>query len=68
MDQPPIEVWRWRIPHPRRPGRSRVSTWRMTEAEAQERYPGAEKVEGSLQVRTPLGNTSDFIKGPSSAR
>jgi hypothetical protein len=62
MSEAPIEVWLWRIPDPRRPGKSRVSTWRMTEAEAHERFPGAEKVEGSLEVRTPLGHTSDFLQ------
>ncbi len=43
--------WLWQIPDPRRPGRLRVATWRMTEAEALERYPGAARVEGSAELR-----------------
>jgi hypothetical protein len=57
-----VALYRWRVPDERKPGRTRVTRWAMTEAEALERYPGAEKVDGSLEVRTPLGHTSDFIQ------
>lgn len=42
-------MWRWHLPDLK--GRLRPSRWRMTEPEAQARYPGCTKVEGSLEVR-----------------
>jgi hypothetical protein len=32
-------------------GKLRPSRWRMTDNEAQARYPGCKRVEGSLEVR-----------------
>lgn len=43
--------WLWRTPDPRRPGRLRVTAWRMTESEALARWPGAVRVEGSAELR-----------------
>ena len=45
----PLQLWRWYLPDLK--GRLKPSTWRMTEADAQARYPGCQRVEGSLDVR-----------------
>jgi hypothetical protein len=42
-------LWRWYLPDLK--GKLKPSRWRMTEAEAQARYPRCTKVEGSLEVR-----------------
>lgn len=42
-------MWRWYLPDLK--GRLKPSRWRMTEAEAQARYPRCSKVENSLEVR-----------------
>jgi len=52
-----IHLWQWEYTDEF--GKRRHSTWRMTEAEAVH-YEDAVKVEGSLEVRRPLGNTSDL--------
>ena len=46
---PVMDYWRWMLPN--FAGRVRPSSWRMTEADAQARYPGCQRVEGSLEVR-----------------
>ena len=42
-------LWRWWLPDLK--GKLKPSRWRMTEVEAQARYPGCTRVEGSLEVR-----------------
>lgn len=42
-------LWRWYLPDVT--GKLKPSRWRMTEAEAQARYPGCTKVADSLEVR-----------------
>lgn len=49
----PLQLWRWHLPDLK--GRLKPSTWRMTEAQAQARYPGCTRVEGSLELRNPSG-------------
>jgi hypothetical protein len=44
-----LHLWRWWLPTI--DGKLKPSRWRMTEQEAQARYPGCNKVEGSLEVR-----------------
>jgi hypothetical protein len=53
-----IHLWLWEYTD--EPGKRRRSTWRMTEADAAH-YKDAVKVEGSLERRTPLGNTGSFL-------
>lgn len=45
----PTPFYLWWITDER--GRRRRTTYRMTEAEARERHPGAEPVEGSREIR-----------------
>ena len=54
-----LHLWLWEYTD--EIGKRRRSTWRMTEAEAAH-YKDAVKVEGSLELRTPLGNTGDWQK------
>jgi hypothetical protein len=59
--EPLIELWQW--PYTDEFGKRRVTSWRMTEDTVREFahvYKDAVKVEGSLEIRTPLGSTSDF--------
>lgn len=42
--------WRWRVPDERKPGRTCVTRWTMTEAEALARWPDAVRV-GDPDVR-----------------
>lgn len=63
MDDKPIESWFWNVPGSTWPFKRIKSTWRMTEATARERYgDAAEKVEGSLEVSHPPGNTGDMLR------
>jgi len=52
-----IHLWLWEYTDEFR--KRRRSTWRMTEEQAAH-YKDAVKVEGSLEVRQPLGNTGSF--------
>lgn len=45
-----VEFWIWWIVD-ETSGQRRRTSWRMTEAEALEAYPGAQKVEGTCEVR-----------------
>jgi len=56
-----IELWLWEYTDEF--GKRRRSTWRMTEAEATH-YKDAIKVEGSLEIRTSIESTSDFLRSP----
>jgi hypothetical protein len=55
-----LQLWFWTITD--QFGKRRQTTWRMTEEEAKH-YKDAVKVEGSLEVRQAIGNSSDFLKG-----
>jgi hypothetical protein len=54
-----IRLWFWIIAD-ELTGKRRKTTWRMTEEDAT-RYAGAVNVEGSLEERQPMGNTSDLV-------
>ena len=59
MDE--IHLWRWRFTDEN--GKRRVTSWHMTEADVREYahvYKDAEKVEGSLEIRTVKQSTSDL--------
>jgi hypothetical protein len=58
----PIELWRWIITS-ETTGKRVKTRHRMTEADALAMDPTAEKVPGSLEVRRPGGNTSDWQRG-----
>jgi hypothetical protein len=45
-----IELWRWWVRDPLT-GKRRRTSYGMTEDEARARHPGAEKVEGTKEVR-----------------
>jgi len=45
-----IETWRWRYRDPKS-GRTRRAGEPMTEQEASEKFPGAERIEGSRLTR-----------------
>ena len=57
MDE--IHLWRWRYTNEF--GKRVESRWHMSE-ESAARYKDAEKIEGTLEIRTPIGSTSDFMK------
>ena len=59
MTPPDLELWLWKYTDEF--GKRRVSTWRMTEAQAAH-YKDAVKVEGSLERRPQLGSTGDWQK------
>jgi len=59
MDE--IHLWQWQFTDEN--GKRRVTSWRMTEATVREYahvYRNAEKIENTLEIRKPLGSTSDF--------
>ena len=57
-----IELWLWTITD-EVTKRRRRTTYRMTEEQAREGFgDDAVKVEGSLEVHTPIGQTSDFLR------
>lgn len=57
----PIELFTFRVPRPLKPGKTYLTRWKMTRAEAAENHPGAECVESSREVR----NVDDGSYGPS---
>jgi hypothetical protein len=58
-----LRLWQWRYADEF--GKRRVFPCRLTE-EAAKRLRDAERVEGSLEIRKPLGSTSDFLRSRSS--
>ena len=54
-----LKLWRWRYTNDF--GKRVESSWHMQESDAAH-YKDAEKIEGTLEIRTPTGSTSDFIK------
>lgn len=46
-----VELWRWRVADPVRPGRTYVTRYVMTEEQALAKCPTAERVPGSLERR-----------------
>jgi hypothetical protein len=55
------EFWLWRYTD--ESGKRIATRYRMTEKTARERFgPDVERVEGSLELRQPLGHTSDWQK------
>jgi hypothetical protein len=59
-----LQLWLFEVTDPLT-GRRRVTRYRLTEAEASERYgESAVKVPGSLEIREPAGSTSDWQKSP----
>jgi hypothetical protein len=57
----PLRLWLWEYTDDQ--GKRRVTRYRLTEKDALERYgKTASRVEWSLEVRTPLGHTSDWLK------
>ena len=51
--------WRWRYTNEF--GKRVESRWHMSE-ETAKAYKDAEKIEGTEEIRTPLGSTGDFMK------
>ena len=61
MDE--LHLWRWRFTDEF--GKRRVTSWRVTENTVREFahvYKDAVKIERSLEIRKPLGSTSDFAR------
>ncbi|WP_200379411.1 hypothetical protein [Rubrivivax gelatinosus] len=66
MPEEELNQWRWWIQSETPPGRMVRSRWLMTEAEAA-KYPGAVKIEGTLEIRRPSGrsvSSADFMAPP----
>jgi hypothetical protein len=56
----PLKFWFWRYTDEN--GKKRVTRYRLTEDNARRQYgPTAEPVDGSLELRTPVGHTSDWL-------
>jgi hypothetical protein len=53
------ELWEWRYTDEF--GKRRTFPCKLSE-EAAKHYRDAERVEGSLEIRTPLGSTSDSLR------
>jgi hypothetical protein len=47
----PTEFFKWWVPDERRPGKLRLTTYRMTREQAAERFPSAEPDLRTLEVR-----------------
>jgi hypothetical protein len=47
----PTEFFKFWVPNERRPGKLRLTTYRMTREQAEERFPGAEPDLRTLEVR-----------------
>jgi hypothetical protein len=47
----PTEFFKWWVPDERRPGKLRLTTYRMTREQAAERFPGSEPDLRTLEVR-----------------
>jgi len=60
-----IETWRWRNRDPQN-GRTRRAAEQMTEQEASQTFPGAERIEGSrlLQVQDDFADTMPRLFWP----
>ena len=58
-----IHLWRWRYTATDGPnfGKRVETRWHMSEENAA-RYKDAEKIEGTLEIRKPLGSTSGFLR------
>jgi hypothetical protein len=61
-----VMLWRWRVPDDRRPGRTYVTRWAMSEAEALARWPTAERV-GDPQLHDLPETQADFIANATSS-
>lgn len=58
-----IELWFWTITSETNPAKRRKLRWRMTEADAHQRYgEDAAKVNGSIEIRRPTGQASDMMR------
>lgn len=55
-----LHLWRWH--HTDDFGRRRIFPCLLTEADALARLRDPVKVDGSLEVRQPIGSTSDFLQ------
>jgi Uma2 family endonuclease len=61
------EYWLW--DYLDESGKRKRTGYRLTQRDALDRYgPSAKRVEGSREVRTPLGHTSDWLKPSSRER
>ena len=59
-----LELWKWQYTDEN--GKRRIFPCRLTEEDAK-RLEHAERLEGSLEIRQPLGSTSDFLRSPSTS-
>jgi hypothetical protein len=55
-----VQLWRWRVPTDTRPGKTHVTRWAMSEAEALAKWPTAEKV-GEPELRAIPENADDLV-------
>jgi hypothetical protein len=61
------EYWLWEYLD--ESGKRKRTGYRLTQRDALDRYgPSAKPVEGSREMRTPLGHTSDWLKPSSRER
>lgn len=59
MPEPPV-LWRWWIVD-ERTGKRRLTKWHMTEADALERHPGAEREPASREERRSAGSAASIV-------
>lgn len=58
------ELWLWTITGTTWPFKRHKTRFRMTEEDARQRHgDDAQKVEGSLEIRQPIGAASDMMRG-----
>jgi hypothetical protein len=56
----PVEYWLWKVTDPRT-GKVRRTTYRMTEAHAEQSFPGAERIPGSVEIRNVPENIDEQL-------
>lgn len=57
---PPVTLWRWYIVD-EITGKRRLTKWHMTEQDALERYPDAERAPHTREVRNDHGHAADIV-------
>ena len=64
----PTEFWFWNVKSETAPFKVSPTRWRMTEAQALQRYPEATRVPGSCEIRHLPETQAEFVailSGPS---
>lgn len=63
-------LYNFMLPDPRKPGRKYRSRWKMTDEDAATHYPGAERLDHTLEIVTPgqVSHSTAHFMGPAKPR